>query len=82
MENLVQHSNYSHGYQQDPVKGWKFTGYICSQCGRSVKSVNVLERHSKLCRGRAPSKYGREELPPVVNDVNGNPWKPLDFNLK
>jgi len=73
----MQHENYTHGYAYDKKKReWRFHGYICCKCDKTVKSEKVLERHSKVCRGKPARQYPEESIPPIVKDQTGKDWQP------
>ena len=79
-----EYKNFNVAYNYDSKnKNWKFAGYKCVKCGRVLKQKNIVPRHQLNCRDiNTPKVYNTHEIDPKAKVLNlqGNTWKPLDFN--
>jgi len=69
-----------HGYDRQR-RVWRFIGYTCTKCDRTVKNPNIVPKHYLNCKATGPSVYMQEPEPEQIFDKNGNVWKPFDTHV-
>jgi hypothetical protein len=62
-------------------KVWKFVGYTCTQCGRTVQNPNIVPKHYQNCNYKGPTIYLQEPDPSQFKTISGQPWKPFDVQI-
>lgn len=70
-----------HGYDMK-LKVWKFIGYTCTKCNRTVKNPNIVPKHFQNCKAGPPTIYKQEPDPDQIVNVRGEPWQPYEINQK
>lgn len=70
------HSSYAYDNQ---LKSWQFLGYTCVHCEKTFKTSDVRKKHLDTCRGLSRKKE-KDEEPPIIFDVHGKEWQPLETN--
>jgi len=81
--DVFKHKTNIHlSYRYDNIEqDWKFIGYKCSRCGRTIKRISTIESHGVHCKPiYTPLKSEQIEGPVITPERKL--WKPLDFNQK
>jgi len=73
--------HFSHQYDAK-IKQWRFMGYTCTKCGRTVQNPNIVPKHSMNCKKGPPTVYCQDPDPSQIRDIKGRPWQPYDSNQK
>ena len=81
-KNIVEkYKQFRLAHQYDPkFKVWRFKGYTCGKCGRTVQNPNIVPKHHQKCKAGPPKIYKQEPKPEQIVTVTGEVWKPIDFN--
>jgi hypothetical protein len=66
----------AHAYDRK-AKIWRFIGYTCVQCGRTVKNPNIVPKHSQNCVYKGPTVYLQEPDPSQIRTTTGEVWVPF-----
>lgn len=78
---IHEYKQFSLVHQYDTnIKIWRFRGYSCSKCNKVLQNPNILPRHHSQCRVGDPNPDKVESEPLRILNVNGELWKPIDFN--
>jgi hypothetical protein len=80
---LEKYTHFRLAHQYDPViKVWRFKGYTCSKCGRTVQNPNIVPKHNQNCKAGKPQIYCQDPDPEQIVNVRGEPWTPFETNQK
>lgn len=83
LELLEKYKTFHLAHQYDRVaKIWRFVGYTCSQCHRTVQNPNIVPKHFANCVYKGPTVYLQEPEPWQIRSVSGRPWQPYETNQK
>jgi len=82
-ELLETYTTFHLAHQYDSkFKVWRFKGYTCTKCGRTVQNPNIVPKHSTNCKAGPPTVYMQEPDPEQIRDKFGNVWQPYETNQK
>lgn len=77
-ELIEKYKTFHLAHQYDTVsKSWKFKGYTCSQCHRTVQNPNIVPKHFENCVYKGPTVYLQEPEPWQILDKKGDVWQPF-----
>lgn len=81
---LIEEYNTFHlAHQYDRIaKIWRFAGYLCTTCGKTVQNPNVVPRHHNNCKYRGATVYLQEPNPNQILDKKGDVWQPRYVNVR
>lgn len=76
---IEKYKTFHLAHQYDRVtKLWKFIGYTCSQCHRTVQNPNVVPKHFQNCVYKGPTVYLQEPDPSQIRTATGKQWVPFE----
>jgi hypothetical protein len=82
-ELIEKYKTFHIAHQYDRVaKIWKFIGYTCSQCHRTVQNPNIVPKHFQNCVYKGPTVYLQDPDPSQIRTISGRPYAPLEINHK
>lgn len=77
-ELLEKYKTFHLAHQYDrTTKQWRFVGYTCVQCHRTVQNPNIVPKHYENCVYKGPTIYLQEPEPWQILDKKGDVWKPF-----
>jgi len=83
LELLDKYKTFHLAHQYDrEAKIWKFVGYTCTQCHRTVQNPNIVPKHFENCVYKGPTVYLQDPDPEQIRNKYGEVWEPYETNHK
>jgi len=80
--SFTGNTDFHSTYVYDRIKQeWKFTGYKCVYCERTLLTNPTNSKHLKNCKGISHRKPKDEVSEPTLLNKYGSEWTPIDSNL-